>query len=105
MKALGFYGLPSTHLNHKPWRLKTLPRESVRGVIRGAATREQLLYPSPAKAVQRKIRQRLVAAYMRRFGVDDFSKKFNVPKMPSRQRGNWLPGGYAYFRERIYSDT
>ena len=63
-----FYGQPLRYTNHKPWRLATLPKERVRGAIRGAANRERLLHPSPARAIQRRIRYRLIAAYRRRFG-------------------------------------
>jgi hypothetical protein len=54
------------------------------GAIPGAAARETLLYPSQAKAAQRKIRLRLVAAYVHRFGSDEFSAQFSHPRMQSR---------------------
>jgi len=100
MRVIGFYGFPLAHLNHKPWRLRTIPKESVRGTIRGAAARESLLFPSPAKATQRKIRQRLVTAYIRRFGVDEFSEQFSVARFPPQIQSNWLPGGYGHWRDR-----
>jgi len=106
MKVRGFYAYPLSHLNHKPWRLAKIPRETFRGAIRGAAARERLLYPSPAKAAQRKIRQRLVATYVRRFGPDEFAAQFSHEKMqPQAASSNWLPGGYAYWRERIKSSS
>jgi len=66
MPTSRFYGLPNRHPSHKPWRLQIKSREALRGAIRGAAARERLLYPSQAKAMQRRIRLRLVAAYIRR---------------------------------------
>ena len=101
MPSSRFYGHPQRHLSHKPWRLQSRPRESVRGAIRGAASRERLLHPSPAKAAQRRIRVRLVTAYIRRFGRDEFSSKYSSTKLAPVQRSNWLPGGYAWWRERI----
>jgi hypothetical protein len=44
---------------------------------------------------------RLVAAYLRRFGADEFAQRFNIPRIPPRERSNWLPGGYAWWRERL----
>jgi hypothetical protein len=105
MRVQGFYGYPRTHLSHKPWHLRTAPRETVRGAIRGAAARERLLYPSPAKAAQRRIRLRLVAAYVRRFGTDEFALQFGEPKMPPQARSNWLPNGYAWWRERTGNEA
>jgi hypothetical protein len=103
MRIRGFYAYPLPNRNHKPWRLAKIPRETFRGAIRGAAARERLIYPSPAKAAQRKIRRRLVAAYVRRFGVDDFAVQFSHARIQIRARSNWLPGGYAWWRERIKS--
>lgn len=100
--ASRFYGLPLRHRSHKPWQLQSKSRENVRGAIRGAATRERLLHPSSAKAMQRRIRLRLVAAYVHRFGLDEFAAKLSTPKVTPRQRGNWLPAGYAWWRERIF---
>src|SRR5688572_1817876 len=97
-----FYGKPSRHLNQQPWRMRSLPRENVRGVVRGAAARERLLFPSPAKALQRKRCKLFVAAYARRFGKDEFAVKFSVAKISSMPGGNWLPGGYAWFRDHRY---
>src|SRR5689334_6679098 len=96
-----FYGLPHRHLSHKPWRLLNKSREAVRGAVRGAAARERLLHPSASKAAQRRIRLRLVEFYIRRFGEDDFAHKFKAPRLAPRSRSNWLPGGYAWWRDRI----
>jgi hypothetical protein len=103
MRVRGFYACPLPQLNHKPWRLARIPRENFRGAIRGAAARERLLYPSPAKAMQRKIRRRLVTAYVRRFGPDEFAAQFGEAKIQAQPRSNWLPNGYAWWRERIKS--
>jgi hypothetical protein len=96
-----FYGLPQRHINHKPWRLANLPQERVRGAIRGAASRERLLHPSPAKALQRRIRFRLLAAYRRRFGEDSFVLAMSAPKFRTRAARFWLPSGYAWWKERL----
>ena len=105
MPTSRFYRIPFRHLSQKPWRLQFKPRETVRGVVRGAAARERLLHPSPAKAAQRRLRVRLVAAYIRRFGMDDFALKFNVQKVEPQRRSNWLSGGYASWRDRIPKST
>jgi hypothetical protein len=96
-----FYGLPTKHLGHKPWRLAFAKRESVRGVIRGAAARERLLHPSPAKAMQRRTRIRLVQAYIGRFGQDEFTQLFMASRMKPISKGNWLSRGFAYWRNRV----
>ena len=101
MPTSRFYGLPFRHVSQKPWRLQIKPQEIVRGVVRGAAARERLLHPSSAKAAQRRLRVRLVAAYVRRFGMDAFALKFSVPKVEPQRRSNWLSGGYAWWRDRI----
>ena len=97
-----FYGVPVRHIAHKRWRLLVAPRESVRGAVRGAATRECLLHASSAKSAQRRIRKRLVAAYVRRFGFDEFVSRFIASRIASRKKSNWLPGGYASWREQIF---
>jgi len=96
-----FYGLPHRHLSHKPWRLQGNSRETVRGAVRGAAARERLLHPSASKWAQRRTRLRLIQVYIRRFGEDEFALKFKAARLPPRPRANWLPGGYASWRERI----
>jgi hypothetical protein len=100
--ASKFRGRPRRHLNHKPWRLRKLPREYLRGAIRGAAARERLLHPSAARQMQRRIRLRLVRAYELRFGRDAFVTKFAIAKIAPLPRSNWLAGGYAWWRERIF---
>ena len=95
-----FYGWPSKHIGHQPWRIASANRESVRGVIRGAAARERSLHPSAAKAMQRRTRVRLVVAYVRRFGLDEFIQSFMVPKIALKPAANWLSNGYAWWRER-----
>ncbi len=97
-----FYGLPNRHPSHMPWRLQHKSRDAVRGAIRGAAALECLLHPSQAKAMQRRIRVRLVGAYIRRFGMDEFSVKFSASKVVSQSTNNWLRSGYAWWRERIF---
>jgi len=101
MQRHGFYGHPLRHLNHKPWRLQHAPRETVRGAIRGAAARERRLFPSPAKLAQRRLRLRLVAAYVKRFGHDEFVTQFGQARAQPRGRNSWLPGGFAWWRERF----
>lgn len=100
--ASKFSGRPRRHLNHKPWRIRIIFREFLRGAIRGAAARERLLHPSAARRMQRRIRHRLVRAYELRFGHDAFVDKFAVAKVAPLPRSNWLPGGYAWWRERIF---
>ena len=95
-----FRGTPGRYASQKHWRLLVKPRETIRGLIRGAAARETLLHPSPAKSAQRRIRRRLVAAYVRRFGADEFSIRFSSTRIAPRKRSHWLPGGYAWWRER-----
>jgi len=102
MPTSRFFGKALRHRGHKPWRMSHVPRENARGAIRGAAARERALHPSPAKAVQRRIRLRLVAAYIRRFGTDDFALKFSSARIAPLARSNWLPGGYAWWRERLF---
>lgn len=97
-----FYGLPNRHVDHKPWRLQSRTREGVRGAIRGAVIRERLLHPSSAKALQRRIRLRLLAAYVRRFGHDEFSIQLGVPRIARKRTSNWLSRGYAWWRDRIF---
>jgi hypothetical protein len=43
-----------------------------------------------------------VAAYVRRFGIDEFSLQFTGAKLDVRRRSSWLAGGYAWWRERIF---
>jgi hypothetical protein len=97
-----FYGIPHRHINHKPWRLARLSQEGVRGAIRGAASRERLLHSSSAKAVQRRIRFRLLAAYRRRFGEDSFVRDMAAPRFSTRAARFWLPSGYAWWKERLF---
>jgi len=100
MRNCCHYGQARGHCDHKPWRLAKIKRERFRGAIRGAAVRERRLYPSPAKSQQRKIRQRLVGAYIRRFGLDEFAVSFSRDRMELPAQSNWLPNGYAWWRER-----
>ena len=95
-----FYGKPLRQPMHRTWRLNSALQERVRGAIRGAAARESLLHPSPSKSAQRRIRKRLVAAYIRRFGTDAFVIRFCAERFPAGKAGNWLPSGYAWWRER-----
>ena len=101
MQRHGFHGYPLRHLNHKPWRLQHAPRETVRGAIRGASARERLLFPSPAKSAQRRLRLRLVTAYVKRFGHDEFVSQYGQARVQPRGPNNWLPGGFAWWRERF----
>ncbi len=97
----GFYGYPRRQRNQMPWRFQHAPRETVRGAIRGVAARERLLFPSPAKSAQRRRRLRLVAAYVRRFGHDEFVAQYAHARLSAPRSSNWLPGGFAWWRERL----
>ena len=78
-----------------------MAKEQVRGTVRGAAQRERLLHPSPAKTVQRRTRIRLLAAYTLRFGADEFSTSLGKPRFKRTAPVFWLPTGYAWWKERV----
>ena len=95
-----FYAHATRRREHKPGWLVRESKERVRGAIRGAAQRERLLHPSPAKSMQRRIRFRLLEAYGRRFGEDEFFQALGRKRFAVRALRFWLPGGYAWWKER-----
>ena len=97
-----FHAQPIKRRNHQQGRLSRLPKEQVRGAIRGAAHRERLLHPSPAKSIQRRTRFRLLAAYVHRFGQDEFSTSLGQPRFEKFATLFWLPTGYAWWKERVF---
>ena len=82
------------------WRVLAEGKEGLRGLIRGATVRERGLVPGPIRSRQRRLRHRLVAVYLRRFGRDDFVASLNLAKLGRPPRRNWLPRGYAHWRAR-----
>ncbi|MBI5334167.1 MAG: hypothetical protein HZB72_06200 [Burkholderiales bacterium] len=95
-----FFGLPSRQVCAVSWRLGMKRQEAVRGLIRGVAARERLLHPSAARAMQRRIRLRLVRAYVRRFGDDAFAAVYGARRLARPSVRRWLTRGYAHWRGR-----
>ena len=83
------------------WYTFHAPKESLRGVIRGVCFRERALFQSPSKAIQRRLRKRLIHTYFKRFGADDFYAERAVERLPKLHRQKWLKGGYAKWRDRL----
>jgi len=74
----------------------------LRRVIKTAAARER----NWARASQwrhRKTRLDAVAVYITRFGEADFLTQFRERKLPPLEN-MWLPGGYAWWKERMRSN-
>lgn len=82
-------------------QLLRMPKERLRGAIRGTAWRERGLVPGGIKTRLRRRRRRLVEIYVKRFGLDDFATPFTAIRLPSIDRPRFLPGGYAWWRERL----
>jgi len=82
-------------------KLIRMPKERLRGVIRGNATRERGLVPGVTKARVRRRRWRLNALYTERFGAEDFLMPFTDARLSLLPRPKWLSRGYAYWRERL----
>lgn len=52
-----------------------------------------------SKSLHRSTRLAAVALYRRKFGESEFLQQFSARKLPQFKR-MWLPGGYAYWKER-----
>lgn len=92
-----------THATQYKGKLLRMPKESLRGALRGNAVRERGLVPGAVKARVRRRRWVLVAAYRVRFGDDDFLAPFLDRRLPALPRHNWLSRGYAFWRGRLNS--
>lgn len=78
-----------------------MPKESLRGVLRGNGFREQGLSPGAVKARVRRRRWILVGAYRARFGNDDFIAPFLARRLSDLPRSNWLRSSFAFWRDRL----
>jgi hypothetical protein len=96
-----FYAAALKQPNYQQGRLRRMAKEQVRGAVRGAAHRERLLHPSPGKAIQRRTRVRLLAAYIQRFGEDEFSASLGQSRFKKHAPRFWLATGYARWKERM----
>lgn len=88
-------------LRHKQWFVQSRPQKWLQGAIRGIEVRERVLEHSLRGWRFRRTRKRLLAVYYSRFGEDTFYRYHVALKLPVRAKSNWLPNGYAHWRERI----
>jgi hypothetical protein len=77
-----------------------MPQSSLQSVIRGTLLRELRASPEKKRAI-RRIRARLIAIYVTRFGQDVFEGKILKTVIPRHARDFWLERGYAYWRNRL----
>ena len=75
-------------------------RASTRGASRRRASRATSS-PVVGKIHARRIRFRFLAAYVRRFGQDEFSSSLGQPRFEKYTTVFWLHTGYAYWKERV----
>lgn len=78
-----------------------VPRETLRGVVRGSVARFRNFVPSSAKRTLGRRIERLIAVYETRFGNDAFAQDIMKKVATPMPRFNWLSGGFAYWRSRI----
>ena len=78
-----------------------MPKERLRGVIRGNAARERGLVPGAVKARVRRQRWRLNAVYTKRFGAEEFLVPFTETRLHTLSARKWLSRGYAFWRARL----
>jgi hypothetical protein len=90
-------------LQHKRWRVIAIPKENLRGLIRGATFRERGLVPGPARSMLRRTRFRLLSIYRSRFGEDPFYRERVISRLGPPARKSWLANGYAKWRSRYES--
>lgn len=84
--------------HHMSWYVAQARRETLRGLIRGCATREQGLIPGPVRTRIRRRRLRLLAVYARRFGEDAFFRERNRARAGRLARPTWLGRAFATWR-------
>ena len=95
------YGTIVKHAKHYRSRLNRVPRETLRGVVRGNVGRFRNFVPSSAKRTLGRRIERLIAVYETRFGHDAFAQDIKNKVVIPMPRSNWLPGGFAHWRSRI----
>jgi hypothetical protein len=78
-----------------------MPRESLRGVVRGTVHRLRGLIPGPLKRRVHRRAIRLLTFYAHRFGQEAFIIEQQAKLLMPLPRRNWLLGGYAYWRRGI----
>jgi hypothetical protein len=93
------------HSKYYRAKLLWMPKEGLRGVIRGNASRERFLVPGAVKARVRRQRWRLNDLYMERFGAEEFLVPFTEKRLQSLSAPRWLSRGYAFWRERMVATT
>lgn len=82
-----------------------MPRESFRGVVRGSVARFRRFAPGGTRRMLARRIDRLLALYQLRFGADSFLQDIQR-KIPIHfPRSNWLPGGFAHWRDRTKNDA
>lgn len=86
---------------HYRSRLLRMPKENLRGAVRGSTSRYRRFLPCPAKRVLGRRIERLLALYQLRFGQDDFVRDITKKCFEPSARNNWLPGGFAHWRVRL----
>ena len=86
---------------HYRANLLRMPKERLRGVIRGNASRERSLVPGAVKARVRRQRWRLNALYTERFGAEEFLLPFREVRLQPLPVPRWLNQGYAFWNERV----
>lgn len=89
------------HAKYYRWRLTRMPKETLRGVIRGSVYRFRIFFPgSTRRSLNRRI-ERLLALYELRYGKDTFAKEIRANVDIPLARTNWLLGGFVHWRSRI----
>jgi hypothetical protein len=78
-----------------------MPRENLRGVVRGSVARFRNFAPGGARRMLYRRIERLLALYESRFDEDAFVQEINRKVNTPLPRYNWLPGGFAHWRSRI----
>jgi hypothetical protein len=81
-------------------RLLGLPRERLRGVVRGSVYRYRNLVPGGVRRTLRRRLERLLRLYELRFKGDGFMEQMKERVATPLPRRDWLPGGYAHWRTR-----
>lgn len=86
-------------------RLSHMPRESFRGMVRGSVARFRNFAPGGARRMLARRIDRLLALYQLRFGTDSFLQDVRGKMVVRAPRSQWLPGGFAHWRDRTKSDA
>ena len=86
-------------------RLLRLPKENLRGVVRGTVHRARGLIPGSIKRRMLRRADRFIDLYAFRFGLDSFAVEQKEKLSAKLPRSKWLPGGFARWRGKTERST